>query len=141
MNKTGYHLGLFSCLFLLFFFFSFFLSCLVLLYISELFSLWFSVTCAVSGMSSFSWTGPQVKSDIGWLLSQFCATSALAYSVGSTDCSSKVLWLGWWPHFFFSRLKNPSSHQRHENVGHHSTPFRHQLNLSSELGGHRPKQN
>lgn len=95
--------------------------------VSELASLQCLIIQEVQDIGSLSWHGPQVKSNICWLLSQVFATIASAQREGRTDCTWRALWLDCCPGFSFHSLQSIFSHQTPQNIV--KSPFSSQLEL------------
>lgn len=86
---------------------------LVLSQVSGISSIWFLVTQVVSGVGSFSMSGPEVKSSIGWILpyiicQEFCSESRLQV---------KGLWICWCLCFSFGSLQSTFLYQGDQNTG------------------------
>lgn len=81
-----------------------------------LFSFWFLVIQALSGIGSIPLCGSKSNQTFIDHFYTCCATIALSLLVDRTDFRPKVLWLGWCFCFFIGSLQNTFSHQRHYNI-------------------------
>ena len=111
---------------------------IILLIFFQTSSVWFyprSLGCLVSGslflvsqarssIGYILWSGPYVKPDIGCKRHKFCATIALAYLAGRTDCRSEILWLGrslcfsfWYPAVYLPLPETPERSSPHSFMG------------------------
>lgn len=89
---------------------------LVLPYVSGLPSIWFLVRQAVLGCVTNHRVILKSNQPFVGYFHNLCATIALAYLTGRTDCSPKVLWLSWRLPFCFSSLQGIFLNQWQQNV-------------------------
>lgn len=86
--------------------------CLILPWISGLSYLCFLTYEQIKVLASSHWMGLKINPTYIMVTLTFCANIAPAFLTGRTDCRSKSLWLGGYPHFSFHSLQSTVSCQR-----------------------------